>query len=166
VDAANQEGSRQAAEYLHDTLLLLQKRVSSSKTSKIPKDIPILIAANKMDLFTANPAATVKKDLEVEITKIRTSKSKGLLDSGIGMGDAAEAEDNDDWLGEMGGTEFKFKQMEEFNISVSSTFSQTLTNFALDAEQLIHLYSSLFTLNGDADSETLEGRDNGRKCCW
>lgn len=122
VDAANlsvgDEGLRQASEYLHDILLILQKRISRSKSSKVPKDIPVLIAANKMDLFTARPAALVKSTLEVEITKIRNSRSKGLLDSGIGMGDATEPEDNDDWLGEMGSTEYVFKQMDEFNISV------------------------------------------------
>jgi signal recognition particle receptor subunit beta len=122
VDAANlsvgEDGLRQASEYLHDILLLLQKRMSSGKTSKAPKELPVLVAANKMDLFTARPAALVKNTLEVEIGKIRNSKSKGLLDSGIGMGDAAEGEDSDDWLGEMGSKDFKFTQMEEFNISI------------------------------------------------
>lgn len=92
--------------------------MTSAKSSKGPKELSVLVAANKMDLFTALPAALVKSTLEAEIGKVRNSKSKGLLDSGIGMGDAAEAEDKDDWIGEMGSKEFKFTQMEEFNISV------------------------------------------------
>ncbi|RDW59635.1 p-loop containing nucleoside triphosphate hydrolase-10 [Coleophoma cylindrospora] len=119
VDAANMatgdEGLRQTADYLHDVLLLLQKRMSNG-ASKAPKEMAVLIAANKMDLFTALPAALVKSSLETEITKLRVSRSKGLLDSGVNMGD--DGEDNDDWLGEMGSKDFKLSQMEEFNIMV------------------------------------------------
>jgi signal recognition particle receptor subunit beta len=122
VDAASlssgDESLRQTSEYLHDILLLLQKRMTASNTSKALKEIPVLIAANKMDLFTALPAPLVKTTLETEIGKVRRSRSKGLLDSGIGMGDAAEAEDKDDWVGEVGSSEFKFSQMNEFNIDV------------------------------------------------
>jgi len=121
IDAATlsteNEGLRQAAEYLHDVLLLLQKRKVSGKSSKFLKEIPVLIAANKMDLFTALPAALAKSSLESEITKIRVSRARGLLDSGISMGDGAEDE-KDDWLGEMGSTAFTFSQMEEFDIPV------------------------------------------------
>ena len=114
--SAGDEGLRQTADYLHDVLLLLQKRVAGSKTAKAMKEIPVLIAANKMDLFIALPAALVKSSLEAEITKVRTSRSKGLLDSGIGMGDAED--EKDDWLGEMCSSSFKFSQMEEFDVSV------------------------------------------------
>jgi len=113
--SAGDEGLRQTADYLHDVLLILQKRTSGNKAAKALKETPILIAANKMDLFTALPAALVKSTLEIEISKVRTSRSKGLLDSGIGMDDA---EEKDDWLGEFGSTEFRFKQMEEFVIHV------------------------------------------------
>jgi signal recognition particle receptor subunit beta len=114
--SAGDEGLRQTADYLHDVLLLLQKRMTGSKAAKALKVIPVLIAANKMDLFTALPAALVKSSLEAEITKVRTSRSKGLLDSGIGMGDAED--EKDDWLGEMGSSKFKFSQMEEFDVAV------------------------------------------------
>ncbi|PMD40740.1 P-loop containing nucleoside triphosphate hydrolase protein [Hyaloscypha variabilis F] len=114
--SAGDEGLRQTADYLHDVLLLLQKRATGSKAAKALKEIPVLIAANKMDLFTALPAALVKSSLEAEISKVRTSRSKGLLDSGIGMGDAED--EKDDWLGEMGSINFKFSQMEEFDVSV------------------------------------------------
>lgn len=77
----------------------------------------MLIAANKMDLFTALPTALVKSSLESEITKVRVSRSKGLLDSGIGM-EQFDDDESDDWLGQVSSTEFKFSQMEEFNISI------------------------------------------------
>jgi len=120
VDAATlstaEEGLRQTADYLHDILLLLQKRMAGGKSSKALKEVPVLIAANKMDLFTALPAALVKSSLEAEITKVRTSRSKGLLDSGMGM-DRMD-DDKDDWLGEVGSSDFKFSQLEEFDISI------------------------------------------------
>ncbi|SLM37646.1 signal recognition particle receptor beta subunit [Lasallia pustulata] len=127
VDAANvstgtgvlgNEGLREAAEYLHDVLLLLQKRVTTSTTSRAPKEIPMLIAANKLDLFTALPAALVKTALESEITNVRRSRAKGLLDSGIGIGDADLGEERD-WLGDGGEGKFDFSQMEEVNVSVT-----------------------------------------------
>jgi signal recognition particle receptor subunit beta len=122
VDAAGlatgNEELQSASEYLHDTLLLLQKRMADARISKAVGEMPVLIAANKMDLFTALPAALVKTTLEAEIGRIRVSKSKGLLDSGIGMGDAAESEGKDDWIGAVGSEEFKFSQMDEFGISV------------------------------------------------
>ncbi|KAG0647675.1 Signal recognition particle receptor subunit beta [Hyphodiscus hymeniophilus] len=115
--SAGDEGLRQTADYLHDTLLILQKRMAGNKALKALKDLPVLIAANKMDLFTALPAALVKSTLESEITKVRVSRSKGLLDSGIGMDEGADDE-KDDWLGEVGSQDFKFYQMEEFDVTV------------------------------------------------
>ncbi|KAH7416899.1 signal recognition particle receptor beta subunit-domain-containing protein [Cadophora sp. MPI-SDFR-AT-0126] len=119
VDAATlspgDEGLRQTADYLHDVLLILQKRVGT-KAAKTSRQISVLVAANKMDLFTALPVALVKSSLEGEITKVRVSRSKGLLDSGIGMDDPDD--EKDDWLGEMGSKVFKFSQMEEFDIAI------------------------------------------------
>ena len=119
VDAASissgSPGLREAAEYLHDILLLLQKRAAVSKSTK---EIAVLIAANKMDLFTALPASMVKSVLEQEITNIRASRAKGLLDSGIAMTDL-DAGDEKDWLGEGGEGKFEFSQMEEVNVSVT-----------------------------------------------
>jgi signal recognition particle receptor subunit beta len=114
--SAGDERLRHTADYLHDVLLLLQKRTESkNKAVKALKDIPVLIAANKGDLFTALPAPLVKSSLEAEITKVRSSRSKGLLDSGIGMEDVG---DRDEWLGEVGSSGFRFKQMEEFDVTV------------------------------------------------
>lgn len=122
VDAANlavgDEGLRQAAEYLHDTLLILQNRFAGNKSSKSLDKIELLIATNKMDLFTAQPSAVVKTLLEKEIGKVRNSKSRGLLESGIEMGTDLDAVDNDYWLGEVGSTQFKLEQLAEFDINV------------------------------------------------
>lgn len=114
---AGNEPLRQAAEYLHDLLLLLQKRSTSSKSTRGPKELPVLVAANKLDLFTALPAPLVKLALESEITKVRSSRGKGLLDSGIGMNDL-DIGDEKEWLGDGGEGKFEFSQMEEVNVSV------------------------------------------------
>ena len=109
------EALRQTAEYLHDVLLLLQKRVIGTTAAKGPLNLPILVAANKLDLFTALPAPLVKNALEKEISNVRTSKTKGLLDSGVGMNDM---QDERDWLGDGGNEQFTFSQMDEVNVSV------------------------------------------------
>ncbi|KAL8690751.1 MAG: hypothetical protein Q9218_003872 [Villophora microphyllina] len=122
VDAAdlstdNNDGLRQTAEYLHDVLLQLQKQITESKTSKARKEIPVLVAANKLDLFTALPAPLVQATLESEITKVRSSSSRGLLDSGIAAKDLDAGEERE-WLGEFGDGKFGFSQMQEFGIQV------------------------------------------------
>ncbi|KAL8873578.1 MAG: hypothetical protein Q9174_000970 [Haloplaca sp. 1 TL-2023] len=123
VDAADlssdtNDGARQTAEYLHDVLLQLQKQVTGSKTSKARREMPVLVAANKLDLFTALPAPLVRSTLESEITKIRKSLSQGLLDSGVGVKDVDSAEEKE-WLGEVGDGKFGFSQMEDFNVHVT-----------------------------------------------
>ncbi len=114
------EALRQTAEYLHDLLLLLQKR-ANTKTSRAPTELPVLIAANKLDLFTALPALLVKSALEIEITNVRSSRNKGLLDSGIGMDDidGGGGGQEREWLGDGGEGKFEFAQMEESNVKVS-----------------------------------------------
>ena len=115
TDSAENEALREAADYLYNVLLLLQRRALNTKTSKAPNELPLLIAANKLDLFTALPAPLVKIQLEHEISKIRVSRSKGLLDSGIGMN---ETDEEKEWLGDGGQGRFEFLQMKEFNIFV------------------------------------------------
>ncbi|KAF2161893.1 hypothetical protein M409DRAFT_69425 [Zasmidium cellare ATCC 36951] len=112
-------GLTEAAEYLHDTLLWLQKRHTQGKTTKGPASIPVLIAANKQDVFTSLPTGLVKTKLEEEIHRVRESKSKGFLDSGVGMEDDAGKDEEGDWLGEYASKEFKFSQMEEHGVDVS-----------------------------------------------
>lgn len=118
VDAAalgEQDVLAPTAQYLHDVLLVLQKKATS--TGKDKNVVPVLIAANKMDLFTALPAGMVKSSLEMEISRIRASRSKGLLDSGVGTDDMG-AEEQEAWLGEYGSEKFTFAQMNEFDIDV------------------------------------------------
>jgi signal recognition particle receptor subunit beta len=118
VDAAaisEHDALAHTASYLYDVLLHLQRRASDKRKPKAP--VPVLVAANKMDLFTALPAAMVKSHLEAEFTRIRASKSKGLLDSGVGMDDIG-SEEQDAWLGEFGSEKFSFAQLQEFEIDV------------------------------------------------
>ena len=126
VDAADLSSSSSAdgtdslrltTEYLHDILLLLQTR-SSKLGAKDGKGLPLLLAANKLDLFTALPAALVKSGLEKEITKVRDSRSNGLLDSGVGMVDSSFAEEKD-ILGESMHEPLKFSQMAESRIQIT-----------------------------------------------
>ncbi len=105
------------AQYLHDVLLTLQKRAAGGKDKDRQQGVPVLVAANKMDLFTALPANMVRASLEAEISRIRASRSKGLLDSGVGADDLG-AEEQDGWLGEYGSDKFTFAQMQEFDIQV------------------------------------------------
>ncbi|KAL9101041.1 MAG: hypothetical protein Q9163_003656 [Psora crenata] len=113
VSGTENEPLRQAAEYLYDILLLLQKRTMGSK----PRAMSLLVAANKLDLFTALPAPLVKTALEAEITNVRESRNKGLLDSGVGMSES-DIRDEKEWLGD-GEGKFDFSQMVEANVSVT-----------------------------------------------
>jgi len=128
------EALRQAAEYLHDLLLLLQKRSTSSKSTRGPKELPVLVAANKLDSFTALPAPLMKTALESEITNVRSSRGKGLLDSGTGMNDLDIGEEKE-WLGDGGEGRFEFSQMEKVNVSVSVAGGNVLGSGGPDVKQ-------------------------------
>jgi signal recognition particle receptor subunit beta len=116
VDAANltagSPGLREAAEYLHDLLLLVQKRAASTLEKGGLKGLPVLIAANKLDLFTALPAGMVKRALEAEISEVRASRARGLQDSGVGMDDLG-GDPEKEWLGSGGEGAFDFVQLSE-----------------------------------------------------
>lgn len=109
-------GLEEAARYLHDVLLLLQQRYTRSRSSKGPVAIPVLVAANKLDLFTSLPPHLVKTSLEAQITKLRSTRAKGLLDSNV-QGD--QIEDEKEILGQGGDGKFEFAQMEEVNVPIS-----------------------------------------------
>ncbi|USW54417.1 Putative signal recognition particle receptor, beta subunit [Septoria linicola] len=109
----------EAAEYLHDILLALQKRHTQNRTSKGPSSIPVLVAANKQDVFSATPVGLLKTKLEEEVGRIRQTKSRGVIGVGGGASeDDAAGEDEDNWLGEFGSKDFKFAQMEEHGVEV------------------------------------------------
>ncbi|KAI8948794.1 signal recognition particle receptor beta subunit-domain-containing protein [Xylaria longipes] len=118
LDAATLDDAlADAATYLYDVLLALQKRAGSGRTSRSPNAVHVLIAANKLDLFTALPPLLVRNNLEAELGRIRQSRSRGLLDSGVGT-DEIGSEEQDSWLGEYGSEKFTFGQMREFDIEV------------------------------------------------
>ena len=115
-DTEDTEALTETAQYLHDVLHLLQVRQTTTKTSKGAALMPVMIAANKLDLFTALPAKLVKHALETEITNLRSTKSKGLLDSGVGMDE--DNQDEQEVLGGAGEGKFEFKLMEEYNVPI------------------------------------------------
>ncbi|KAL5119179.1 hypothetical protein ACEQ8H_002887 [Pleosporales sp. CAS-2024a] len=123
VDAAalaDDAGLSDAAGYLHDVLLALQKRYTGATSSKAPPGIPVLIAANKMDLFTALPANLVKHQLERAITEVRMSRAKALRDAGAALsGGEDDVDEEKEWLGEGGEGAFEFSQMQEIGTTVT-----------------------------------------------
>jgi len=122
VDSAqlsNETDLNEAAEYLHDILLSLQKRYTDATSSKGPKEIPVLVAANKLDLFTALPPHLVKDLLEKTITEVRSNKAKALRDAGAALsGGEDDVDEEKEWLGEGGEGSFTFEQMRESGTSV------------------------------------------------
>jgi signal recognition particle receptor subunit beta len=138
VDAASvaeENGLNETAEYLHDVLLALQKRYTGAKTSKGPKEISVLIAANKMDLFTALPPNLVKLQLEKAISEVRRSRAKGLKDSGVAIGGADDDLDEEkEWLGEGGEGVFDFGQMEEVGTGVTVKGGNVIGGDGVDVE--------------------------------
>lgn len=121
TDAAGNSGLHGTASYLYDVLVALQRRqMALTKGRKFSKDggIPVLIAANKQDLFTALPPAATRAALEAELGRIRVSRSKALLDSGGAIGHEDEREEAG-WLGAVGTEKFAFSQLrDEFDIEV------------------------------------------------
>ncbi|KAJ2895784.1 Signal recognition particle receptor subunit beta [Zalerion maritima] len=118
-----------AAEYLYDVLVALQRRMNSKNTSKAPSAVSVLVVANKQDLFTALPANVVRASLEAELTRIRVSKSKGMLESGKGADDLG-SDEQDSWLGSYGTEKFTFHQMREFDVEVDVVDGNVLGNAA------------------------------------
>ncbi|PYH41874.1 signal recognition particle receptor subunit beta [Aspergillus saccharolyticus JOP 1030-1] len=89
---AQPETLRDTANYLYDVLLILQKRAFHSGR-KAASEVPVLVAANKQDLFTALPPASVREKLEDEINRLRNSRTNKLLDASVELG-VADGEDD------------------------------------------------------------------------
>lgn len=81
VDAASPKTLSEAAPALYEVLLIAEKR-----------QVPVLIAANKYDLFSTVSVKKVRKALETEINAIRESKQRNL-------NDASTLEPDEHWLG-------------------------------------------------------------------
>jgi signal recognition particle receptor subunit beta len=119
---------REAATYLHDVLLQLQHQYAQTKGRK-GKAVPLLVAANKMDLFTALPPKMVQAALEAEITRLRATRAKGIASvgkagkgEGLESGAADEMNDDDDEGNVLGGDasgKFNFSVMREWGVDVS-----------------------------------------------
>lgn len=121
--AGGASGLADAAAYLHDALRALQRR---AKAGAAPRPAPVLVAANKQDLFTALPAPLVRAALEAEIGRLRESRARGLAAAetggkgeGLGGGEGAERElDEEEPLGGSAEGKFDFGALEEYNIHV------------------------------------------------
>ncbi|KAF2805612.1 P-loop containing nucleoside triphosphate hydrolase protein [Mytilinidion resinicola] len=111
-------GAAEAGEYLHDILLLLQKRHTGNKTSKGPTAIPVLVAANKMDLFTALPESLVKIRLEKAVEEVRKTRGRALKDSGIELSAGDGEEEEREGLADGYEGAFNFKMLEDSDIEV------------------------------------------------
>lgn len=118
VDAADlapgSDGLRAAAEYLHDALRLLVKQRQQRGSKGAFK---ILVAANKLDLFTALPTGLVRTALEAEVEQVRRGRERGLLDSGQTREE--DAGTGGDSLGDGGEGGFRFTQLESDGVEVS-----------------------------------------------
>ncbi len=109
LDSASSSVAQDTASFLHDTLLALQKRKTGKGAGKAKSEIPVLIAANKQDLFTALPHTAVKDRLQTEIERVRVSRSKGLTT----VGEENEEQDEEDVLGGGGEDAFSFKLLQD-----------------------------------------------------
>lgn len=108
---------RDTATYLRDALLVLQKwTLGKGKSStKRVAEVPVLVAANKQDLFTSLPPGSVREKLEAEIDRIRKSKTKGLMDASMDAG----LDVDEDVLGDDDAQgAFSFKLLEEVGVRV------------------------------------------------
>lgn len=110
--------------YLHDTLLTLQRQ-RRTITKKQANDFPVLIAANKQDLFTALPPLAIKQSLETALERERTSRRRAISvvagTSARGRNTDAEVEEDEDdaVLGGAGSAVFSFRILqEEFGVAV------------------------------------------------
>jgi signal recognition particle receptor subunit beta len=129
------ESLRDAAGYLHEILLILQKRaLNRGKSSKrAAAEVSVLVAANKQDLFTALPPVSVRNQLETEINRIRKSRNKGLMDAGASPG--ANEEEEEMLGGDDGHGVFSFKLLEaEVGIKVNVIGGAVKGENEVDAE--------------------------------
>ncbi|KAF3491144.1 uncharacterized protein GIQ15_00661 [Arthroderma uncinatum] len=103
IDAATLLDAGQLADiarYVYDVLIILHHRTSSTRTRRTP----VLVIANKQDLFAAIPPKMVKDKLEAEIEAVRETRRKGVVNPD------ADEEDETDALGEQ---PFTFQLLED-----------------------------------------------------
>lgn len=106
---------RDTATYLHDMLFAVQQAKLGKKSNKSKFNVPILIAANKQDLFTALPTGAIKDRLQTEIERVRVARRKGIST----VGKESDADEEEDILGGGGEDKFNFKLMDdEYGIAI------------------------------------------------
>lgn len=71
------------AGYFYDVLMVLQEKAEAARAKKKGMAVPVLVAANKQDLFAAIPAELVKEKLEAEIDRVRRTRSRGIVDANV-----------------------------------------------------------------------------------
>ncbi|EFQ97792.1 hypothetical protein MGYG_00832 [Nannizzia gypsea CBS 118893] len=109
------------ARYLYDVLIILHRFSTSARS----RTTPVLVAANKQDLFAAIPPAMVKEKLEAEIEAVRETRRKGLTNP--------DAE-NDDETDSFGNQPFTFQLLEdESGIKVDFLGGSVTTDYRDDA---------------------------------
>ncbi|KAI5794006.1 signal recognition particle receptor beta subunit-domain-containing protein [Pyronema domesticum] len=123
VDSGVQEEWTDAAEYLHDVLLKIQKLQDTQGNKR--EEFNVLVACNKSDLFTAKPAQGkegIKQTLEREIAVVSATRRRGIVGAG------EEESDEDQCLATDEDGKFKFESLQEFGIQVVFKSGSTIGN--------------------------------------
>lgn len=104
--------------YLYEILVAAQQRYTrlSESSSGSLEPLPVLIACNKSELFTALPANKISALLQSELGKMKETKRKGLLNAGA---DAEDDENIDEILGDENSNNITWEGLREYGVDIS-----------------------------------------------